>query len=222
MLANAVGQALAKHISREILDLIFSCGLSEEFNGCVVEIVKHIPPLQETIRDRLLDVLSLTLSGNPYRPPGSPNSGQQMNQQAAKEYREAMLSRDGLSSEMTEANLISLALRMLGTFNFKGRSLSEFVRDCAIKYLEMDNSKVREAAALTACRIYTYDPIKNQFSANALGSVSFVIEKLLTVAITDSVPEIRRDLLNALGPELDPHLSQPENVRLLLTMKCLK
>lgn len=215
MLANAVGQALAKHISREILDLIFSCGLSEEFNACIVEIVKHIPPLQETIRDKLLDVLSFTLSGNSYRPPGSPHSGQQMNQQAAKEYRETMLSRDGLSSDLTEAKLISLALRMLGTFNFKGRSLSEFVRDCAIKYLESDDPNVREAAALTACHIYSYDPIKNQFSANALNSVSFVIEKLLTVAITDPVPEIRRDLLNALGPELDPHLSQPENVRLL-------
>lgn len=215
MLANAVGQALAKHISREILDLIFSCGLSEALNNCLVEIVTYIPPLQETIRDRLLDVLSLTLSGNPFRPPGSPNAGQQMNQQAAKEYREAMLSRDGLSSEMNETQLITLALRILGSFNFKGRSLSEFVRDCAIKYLEMDNAKVRQAAALTACVIYTYDPIKNQFSANSLRSVSLVIEKLLTVAITDPVPEIRYDVLHALGPELDPHLSQPENVRLL-------
>ncbi|CAN6610146.1 serine/threonine-protein kinase Tor2p [Trichomonascus vanleenenianus] len=214
MLAASVGQALAKHISREILDLIFSCGLSESLNSCLIQFVTYIPPLQITIRDRLLNILSYTLSGNPFKPPGSPNSSQQMNESAAKEYREAMLQREG-TSDMTEEKLITLALNMLRTFDFKGYSLSEFVKNCTVNFMEHSDANVRKAAALTSCELYVNDPICFQVSANSLKSVSFVLEKLLTVAITDPSAEIRYEVLQSLNPIMDPHLSQAENVRLL-------
>lgn len=215
MLASAVGQALAKHISREILDLIFSCGLSEALNDCLIKFVTYIPPLQVTIKDRLLNMLSYTLSGNPFRHPGSPNSSQQMNAAAAKEYREAMLSRDGLPSDMTEEELITLALKMLGSFDFKGYSLSEFVKNCTVTYMEHSDPRVRKAAALTSCALYVNDPVCHQVSSNSLKAVSLVLEKLLTVAVTDTSADIRCEVLQAMDPILDPHLSQAENVRLL-------
>lgn len=215
MLASAVGQALAKHISREILELIFSSGLSEALNDCLTKFVTYIPPLQLTIRDRLLNMLSYTLSGNPFRPPGNPNAFQQMNETAAREYREAMLSRDGLSNEMSDESLITLALQMLGSFDFKAYSLSEFVKTVTVTYLEHPDPGVRKAAVITSCSLYVNDPICHQVSAYALRSVSIVLEKLLMVAISDPSADIRCVVLRSLTPILDPHLSQAENVRLL-------
>lgn len=214
MLASAVGQALAKHISREILDLIFSCGLSEALYRCLSDLVTYIPPLQDTTKDRLLDMLSLTLNGSPFHSPGSPMGPQYvMNEAAAHEFREVMM-RDS-PGEMSENRLIALALQILGHFNFRGKSLAEFVRDSVVVYMSHDDAKVRKAAALTACKIYIGDPICSHVSENSLRSVGLVISKLLSLAVTDPSAEIRSEVLMALDPKLDPHLAQPANVRLL-------
>lgn len=214
MLASAVGQALAKHISREILDLIFSCGLSEPLYRCLSDLVTYIPPLQETTKDRLLDMLSLTLNGSPFHPPGSPMGPQYlMNEAAAHEFREVMI-RDS-PGEMTENRLIALALQILGHFNFRGKSLAEFVRDTVVSYMSHDDPKVRKSAALTACKIYVNDPICSHVSENSLRSVGLVISKLLTLAVSDPSADIRSEILMSLDSKLDPHLAQPANVRLL-------
>lgn len=215
MLASAVGQALAKHISREILDKIFSSGLSDALYKCLTDFVVYIPPLQDTIKDRLLDILSLTLSGSHFKPPGSPDYHHQMNESAAHEYRETMLNKEGTVHEKDETQLITLALHILGHFNFQGRSLSEFVKDCVIRYTDHESASVRKAAALTAANIYVNDPISSQVSAYALKAVSVVIDRLLTIAITDTQADIRLQILRSLDARLDPHLSQPENVRML-------
>lgn len=215
LLAHSVGQALAKHISKEVLDLLFACGLSHSLASCLNVFMIYIPPLQDTIRDRVLTMLSLILSGNVFRKPGAPGIAPQMNEQAAREYRDSMLSRDGLSSDMSDEKLLTLALNMLDSFNFKDRSLSEFVKDVTVRYMEHDDPRVRKAAALTTCHIYTRDPISSQVSKHALNRVNFVIEKLLNEAVTDPIPEIRFDILRSFEPKLDPFLSQPENARLL-------
>lgn len=215
MLSVAVGQALSKHISKEVLDLLFSCGLSEDLHRCLTKIVVNIPPLHIPIRDRLLDIISLTLSGSHFQPPGSPNSIQKINIIAATEYREAMQTREGLTSEISDENLIVLALNILGSFDFKGQSLSEFVKNCALYYIDHENPRVRKASALTSSHLYTTDPICYQASSHSLKSVSQVLEKLLTVALSDQVPEIRLEVLNSLEPKLDYHLAQAENVRML-------
>lgn len=215
MLASAVGQLLSKHITSDILELLFSCGLSKDLNECLTQLLIQIPPLQSPIRDRLLDMISLTLSGGRFQPPGSPNSAQKVNVTIAKEYREVMLTRDGLSSEGTDDDLIVLALDILGTFDFKGHSLSEFVKTCAIFYIDHANPRVRKAAALNSCHLYIRDPICYQVSARSLRSVSEVIEKLLHLAVSDPVGQIRLEVLCSLESRLDPHLSQAENVRIL-------
>lgn len=215
LLAEAVGQVLSKHITSEVLDLIFACGLSEELNDCLVNLVRLIPPFQNPIEERLLDVISWTLSGAKFQAPGSPNSTHQINTAFAKEYRESMLTRDGLSSEKSEDDLIVLALQILESFHFKGVSLSEFVKDCVLQYIDHSNPRVRKHSALTSSLIYSNDPICHQISANALKSTSYVIEKLLTVAVSDPVSNIRLDVLKSLDKSLDKHLSQSENVRML-------
>ena len=66
-----------------------------------------------------------------------------------------------------------------------GHILNEFVRDCALPYLEEDNAEVRRAAALTCCRLFMRDPICYQASNHSIEIISEVIDKLLTVAIAD-------------------------------------
>jgi FKBP12-rapamycin complex-associated protein len=87
MLASAVGPNLTK-LLHDQLDLMFACGLSEPLRTALTAIARHIPPLLKTIQgvlylsfvliysehcatDRLLDLLSVILSGQPYKPLGA-------------------------------------------------------------------------------------------------------------------------------------------------------
>jgi len=85
----------------------------------------------------------------------------------------------------------------------------------AIKYVEDDDPEIREAAALTCCQLYIRDPIVNQTSYHALQVVADVVEKLLTVGVSDPDPNIRQTVLNAIGEHFDEHLSKAENIRTL-------
>ncbi|SPQ26658.1 5e2edd65-6acc-4dcf-a7ef-f29e4cb58798 [Thermothielavioides terrestris] len=96
-----------------------------------------------------------------------------------------------------------------------GHVLNEFVRDVAIKYVEDDDPEIREAAALTCCQLYVRDPIVNQTSYHALQVVADVVEKLLTVGVSDPESKIRRTVLAALDERFDQHLAKAENIRTL-------
>jgi FKBP12-rapamycin complex-associated protein len=206
MLATAVGQALRPHM-HEVLDMMFSCGLSESLCNALVDLAHYIPPLLPTIQERLLNLLSVILSGRPFRPPGAPNAIM-----ANAPVREA---RDTHGSEVRDTELITLALTTMGTFDFSNNVLNEFVRDCIISYLEDDASEIRKAAALTACQLFVRDPICFQTSNHAIQLVGEVLEKLLTVGIADPDHTIRLIVLSSLDERFDRHLAQAENVRSL-------
>lgn len=70
-------------------------------------------------------------------------------------------------------------------FCLTGHALNEFVRNCAVPYLEDDHPEVRRAAALTCCRLFVRDPICYQSSSYAIEIISDVLDKLLTVGIAD-------------------------------------
>lgn len=59
------------------------------------------------------------------------------------------------------------------------------------------------------------DPIVNQSSYHALQVVADVIEKLLTVGVSDPEAKIRRTVLAALDERFDRHLAKAENIRTL-------
>ena len=73
--------------------------------------------------------------------------------------------------------------------------MNEFVRDVMINYVEDDNPEVRKAAALSSCQLFIKDPIVYQTSNHAIQVVSQVLEKLLTVGITDpGIPTLIKHL----------------------------
>ncbi|XP_006461830.1 hypothetical protein AGABI2DRAFT_151451 [Agaricus bisporus var. bisporus H97] len=217
MLAAAVGPNLTK-LLHDQLDLMMSCGLSEPLKNALAIIAKHIPPLLQTIQDRLLDLLSQVLSGQPYKSLGAPtptvrqdNTGIMSNvpPQVSASVRPKFASHD------KSPELITLALTTLGSFDFNGHVLNEFVRNCAVPYLEDDQPEVRRAAALTCCRLLVCDPICYQSSSHAIEIISDVLDKLLTVGIADPDSSIRQTVLGALHEKFDKHLAQAENVRSL-------
>ncbi|KAH3678460.1 hypothetical protein WICMUC_001477, partial [Wickerhamomyces mucosus] len=211
-LTLAVGPALTKHLQRDILDLLLSCSLSENMRECLQILTQRIPPLETTINTKILNLLSQCLSGYPFSPPGAPTTKNVMNASLARQFRDSMGARNGISNDSL---LIVQSLKMLNFFNFKNESLFEFVRNCTISYIEHYNPEVRKIAALTSSELFLKDPICFQTSSYALNAVSEVLDKLLTVSVTDPVEEIRFEVLSSLGKNFDPQLSQADNARLL-------
>ncbi|KAG2355693.1 atypical PIKK FRAP protein kinase [Suillus spraguei] len=208
MLASAVGPNLTK-LLHDQLDLFFACGLSEPLRQALMAIARNIPPLLKTIQDRLLDLLSMILCGQPYKAIGAPPSLVRSDVSAfTRDLSSSQTTRSGKSSE-----LVTLALSTLGTFDFSGHILNEFVRNAALPYLEDDNADVRRAGALTCCRLFVRDPICYQASSHAIEIISDVLDKLLTVGIADPDPTIRQTVLSSLHERFDKHLAQAENVR---------
>ncbi|KAM0276168.1 hypothetical protein ACHAQH_007020 [Verticillium albo-atrum] len=207
-LAVAVGQTLSKYMEA-LLDPIFQCDLTPKLTQALVDMAFYIPPAQDTIRNRLLDMLSMVLCGEPFKPLGAPHPNSLTS--APVITKDA---KDPQAYEHRKAE-IKLALNTLGSFDFSGHVLNEFVRDVAIKYVEDEDYEIREAAALTCCQLYVRDPIVNQTSYHALQVVGDVIERLLTVGVSDPEPPIRRTVLAALDERFDRHLAKAENIRTL-------
>jgi FKBP12-rapamycin complex-associated protein len=207
-LAVAVGQTLSKYMEA-LLDPIFACELTPKLTQALVDMAFYIPPVKAAIQERLLDMLSKVLCGEPFRPVGAPHPNTLT---SIPPYPKDP--KDPQVFEHRKAE-IKLALNTLGSFDFSGHVLNEFVRDVAIKYVEDDDPEIREAAALTCCQLYVRDPIVNQSSYHALQVVADVIERLLTVGVSDPEPKIRRTVLAALDERFDRHLAKSENIRTL-------
>lgn len=228
-LSIAVGPALTKHLQRDILDMIFTnCLLLEALETVLHTLTTNIPSLVPVINHKLLNLLALVLLGRGFQPPGLPYGPLSMNQHVAKEYRVFMIARDTghLINQILQDNpaytrqdnhILVQALRMLARFTFSGVLLYEFVEKVVVLYLDHFNPKVRQEAALTATEIFAREEVVKQLLINLLSVVHHVLERLLTVAITDLVPAIRLSGIKALVShrEFDPHLSQAQPVSLL-------
>lgn len=210
MVSIAVGQTLSKYMEA-LLDPIFACGLSEALTQALVDMAHYIPPVKPTIQEKLLDLLSRTLCGQPFQTLGHPTQGKGLPPIYSKDVREQ---RDPQHQDHKDKE-IALALDTLGSFDFSGHILNEFVCDVAIRYVDDDDAVIRRAAALTCCQLFVRDPIVHQTSHHAIQVVSDVIEKLLTVAVADPVADIRLTVLVSLDARFDRHLAKAENVRAL-------
>lgn len=207
MISQAVGQTLSKYMEA-LMDPIFACGLSESLTQALVDMTHNIPPIKETIQDKLLDMLCHTLCGRSFQDPGHPHS---LKAPAIFDKAE----RDRRDQDGHKEREIRLALDTLGSFDFTGKSLNELVRDVAIKYVEDDSAQIRKAAALTSCQLFLHDPIVRQTSVRSIQVVGDVVQRLLSVAVADPESDIRLTVLNALDARFDVHLAKAENVRTL-------
>lgn len=206
-LAVAVGQTLSKYME-DLLESMFRCQLTPKLTQALVDIAFYVPPVRPIIQERLLDMLSKVLCGEPFKPLGALTFNSIPPPPPAKDLK------DPVAIENRQAE-VKLALNTLGSFDFTGHVLNEFVRDVAIRYVEDDNPEIREAAALTCCQLFVRDPVVSQTSHHSVKVVSDVIQKLLTVGVADPVPHIRKTVLAALDRRFDRHLAKSHNVRTL-------
>ncbi len=140
MLAQAVGPNLTK-LLHDQLDLIFGYGLSEPLSQALVAIATYIPPLLKTVQGnasyhsmcyythrilagRLLDTLSIILSGHSYKLLGAPPSLYR-NESGAVDKDPVLVY--GANAKK-DPKSITLALTTLHTFDFSGMPTSHEVQ----------------------------------------------------------------------------------------------
>ncbi|PVD35573.1 hypothetical protein C0Q70_02536 [Pomacea canaliculata] len=206
MLARAMGPEMT-HDVRELLDSMFATGLSPALTAALRELATQIPQLKRDIQDGLLKTLSFILMGHTLRHPGADNTA-------------TFTPAGTMGAETHDVTSITLALKTLGSFDFEGHSLTQFVKHCAEQYLASEHKEIRLEAVQTCARLLT--PLlnllatsQNQISLAAITTVADVLSKLLVVGITDSDPDIRFCVLICLDERFDPHLAQAENLNAL-------
>ena len=107
-----------------------------------------------------------------------------------------------------------LALRTIGTFDFSdfSDSLVQFVQETVLTFLDNENPAIRKEAIKTGCSLYIH-PHKTTTSIELL--INDILERFLTVSITDADYKIRCNMLKYLNPRFDPFLSKKRNLKLL-------
>ncbi|XP_072283025.1 serine/threonine-protein kinase mTOR isoform X8 [Pyxicephalus adspersus] len=208
MLARALGPTIQQEV-KELLEPMLSVGLSPALTAVLYDLCRHISPLKKDIQDGLLKMLSLVLMHKPLRHPGMPKGLAQQ------------LSSPSLTNipETSDVGSITLALRTLGSFEFEGHSLTQFVRHCADHFLNSEHKEIRMEAARTCSRLLNPSiqllSAHGHVSQTAVQVVADVLGKLLVVGITDPDPDIRYCVLASLDERFDNHLAQAENLQAL-------
>ncbi|KAH8263388.1 hypothetical protein KR044_008014 [Drosophila immigrans] len=204
LLAHAVKSQIKDDV-RDILDQMFHTGLSPALTVCLRELAENVPEEKSAITEGLIKVLYQVLmnkpSAMPY--PGMP----------------PISSMDtSLTLQPADGNTIVLALKTLGTFNFEEQNMLDFVQRCADVFIVHEQQEIRLEAVQTCTRllklaVQSAESMEN--SRTLSDTVSHVIERLLTVAITDMDCSVRIRILRSLDETFDAKLAQPESLNAL-------
>ncbi|XP_013111288.1 serine/threonine-protein kinase Tor [Stomoxys calcitrans] len=204
LLANAVKAGITEDV-REILEQMFSTGLSPALTVCLRELAENVPYLKSAIAEGLIGILSQIL----------------MNKPAGAAYGAIMSMSSSMDSSMNlsqDAATIVLALRTLGTFNFEEQNMLDFVQRCADYFINHEQQEIRLEAVQTCTRLLKLAVQQADSSENSKtlsDTVSYVIERLLIVAITDTDCNVRVRILRSLDETFDAELAQPESLSAL-------
>ena len=200
-LARAV-KSYIKNEVRAMLEPMLTAGLSPALTSSLRELATYLPALKKDIADGLLKILSVILMQQPYRRPGTPKH---------------LVSGGGAAIEPPDSQSVVLALKTLGTFDFEGQSLLQFVRHCADTYLNSEEKEIRLEAVKTCSSLLRSALLgaAGKKSPTVMSTINEVLAKLLIVGITDSEPEVRFSVLECLNECFDFHLAQAENISAL-------
>merc|ERR1719228_2677072 len=200
-LARAVKSVIKAEV-QEMLEPMMAVGLSPALTSSLRELALHLPSLKREIADGLLKILSLILMQQPFRHPGTPRH---------------LISTAPTSGEPPDSQSVVLGLKTLGTFDFEGHSLLQFVRHCADTYLHSEEKEIRLEAVRTCSALLRSALLgaAGRKSPTVMSTINEVLAKLLIVGITDSDPDVRFSVLDCLNDCFDFHLAQAENISAL-------
>ncbi|XP_065216693.1 serine/threonine-protein kinase mTOR isoform X2 [Planococcus citri] len=209
LLGHAVKNEIKNDV-KELLELMLSTGLSSSLTIALRELATNIPALKKDISEGLLGMLSKVLMNKQFRHPGMPAN-----------YLPSSSNSSSMSTSTSTAESdvpsIVLALRTLGSFNFDGHSLLQFVCRCADHFLSSEQRQVRIEAVHTCSRLLrlAIESSTHQHSETVVTTVADVLGKLLMVAITDTDAEVRLSVFESLDESFDHYLAQYENLNAL-------
>ncbi len=197
-----------------MLDSMLSTGLSPALTTALYTLAKYIPAFKKEIAEGLLKILSLILMQQPFRHPGTPKHLLSPSHKTMAGFPQQVM---GSTSEPPDTASIVLGLRTLGTFDFEGHSLLQFVRHCADNYLHSEEKLIRLEAVKTCSALLkgTLLGLAGRKSAAVQSTVNEVLAKLLVVGITDLDADIRYCVMMCLDECFDFHLAQAENLSAL-------
>lgn len=202
LLGHAVKNGISKDV-KDILESMFSTGLTPGLTICLRELADNIPNIRREISELLLIMLSQVLLNKTHVQTGTP-----------KHMITAQLAALSVTSEtQPDVATIVLALRTLGTFSFEGHSLLPFVQRCADHFLTNEQQEIRIEAVQTCSSLLK---VSIQQSSEGAGisdtlkeTICHVLEKLLIVGVTDVDPNVRLRVLKSLDETFDAQLAQP-------------
>nr|CDS34112.1 FKBP12 rapamycin complex associated protein [Hymenolepis microstoma] len=122
----------------------------------------------------------------------------------------------------TDSQLVTVALKTLGNFDFEGYKLASFVRHTAQNFISINSCGVREIrleGVRTCLRlmlplINSADHVPGQMQKE-LDAVSEVLAKLLIVGISDPDSEVRKCVFSMLDSQFDNLLAQSRHLNSL-------
>ncbi|CDY46271.1 BnaC05g50600D [Brassica napus] len=211
-IAKAMGSTVENHV-RDLLDAMFSSGLSSTLVDALDQITISIPLLLPTVQDRLLDCISLVLLRSQYSQTKPP----------VTLVRSSTVSMAPQSTDLSSSAQVQLALQTLARFNFKGHDLLEFARESVVIYLDDGDATTRKDAALCCCRLIA-DSLSGiaQFGSSRstraggrrMRLVEEIVEKLLRTAVADADVNVRKSIFVALyGNQcFDDYLAQADSL----------
>ena len=109
---------------------------------------------------------------------------------------------------------VELALKTLITFDLKKRSLYDFICRCVLPYVDDVNPNIRCLAVTVTCKLLLPTDPKEKHYASFYKEYE-VVQRLISVGLSDRDSSVRSCLLNNLDERFDPYLIQVSSINLI-------
>uniref|UniRef100_A0A182JMR8 Serine/threonine-protein kinase TOR n=1 Tax=Anopheles atroparvus TaxID=41427 RepID=A0A182JMR8_ANOAO len=218
MCVMLLGHALKSSIKHEIKEIIppmLSTGLSPGLIICLRELCETVPQIQAEITSGLLKILYYVLMNRPLPQFLSKSHSLISPASYIGNFEQSQLQPvQAQQAQVHDTATIVLALQTLGTFNFEGCSLLQFVQRCADHYLNSEQQEIRIEAVHTCTLLLKLALQANGNSGNDVSetltrTLSSVLEKILVVGMSDDDPAVRLRVMKCLDESFDTQLAQP-------------
>lgn len=246
-LVEALGDLALPYIG-DLINEMFSAGLSSDLIRCLHSIAQCVPGQQSEIEERMLQEVSYCLTGmrDEYDPLASFHAAalesrahrNVRNRKRVSNDRDLSIADSG--SELQEMlridrsedpSTIKALVHSLQTLAFFGRvnggvttsgvviPLLPFVQDVVVQYLAHPSSEVRRAAALTCCVLLIAPGTDLLHVGKYTGGITEdVLGRLLRVAVSDPSTVVRLCVIRALDSRYDSYLCQNHHLQELFVL----
>ncbi|KAJ1680336.1 phosphatidylinositol kinase- protein kinase tor1 [Spiromyces aspiralis] len=230
-LARSMGPTLTKYM-HDTLDLMFATGLCEPLSNALNTLNQEVSQLSMSIQDRMINAISLVLTGAPFRAgsnvlsriermtgsvavsaPGTPaetRAGLLEGSQGPRMY--------AASRRQSSKQEIILALNILGNFGFDRENVSVFVQQHVLPFLNDADTDIRLTTIDTVRKIITDNDMYTKQGSPTTEVTNDIIQCLIAAAVTDTTDEVRVHAASTFldNPHFDFLLAKVENIQSLM------